>query len=88
MRNPKGARAISPRFSPALLRGQSPSFDEIEGLLTIVQIAEKLNLTRRGVEGMVARRLIPVVKLSRRCLRFRWSEVETAINRYRVKEIC
>ena len=60
---------------------------EIEPLITIGEVAANLKLTRRGVEGMVARRLIPAVKLSRRCLRFQWSEVETAINRYRVKEI-
>ena len=58
-----------------------------EDLLTIEEVAKRLALKRRGVEKLVARRVIPALKISRRCLRFRWSEVEAAINRYRQKEI-
>jgi len=60
---------------------------EIEPLITIDRVAELIGLSRRSVERMVARRQIPAVKLSTRCVRFRWSEVEAAINRYRRREI-
>jgi excisionase family DNA binding protein len=60
---------------------------EIEPLITIDRVAELMGLSKRGVEKMMARKQIPSVKLSRRCLRFRWSEVEAAINRYRQREI-
>ena len=60
---------------------------EIEPFLTIEEVAKKLKLKRRGVENLVARKVIPAFKISRRCIRFRWSEVETAINRYRQREI-
>jgi excisionase family DNA binding protein len=60
---------------------------EIEPLITIDRVAELMGLSVRGVEGMVSRKVIPAIKISRRCLRFRWSEVEAAVNRYRQLEI-
>jgi excisionase family DNA binding protein len=58
-----------------------------EPLIRIEEVAKRLGLSRRGVEALVARRAIPAFKISRRCLRFRWAEVESAIERYRQKEI-
>jgi len=58
-----------------------------EPLLKIEQVAERLSLTTRGVEGLVARRVIPALKISRRCLRFRWPDVEAAIEQYRQNAI-
>jgi excisionase family DNA binding protein len=58
-----------------------------EPLIKIEAVAKLLGLTTRGVESLVARRVIPALKISRRCLRFRWSEVEAKIEQYRQKEI-
>lgn len=58
-----------------------------EVLITYEEVAERLGLKRRGVELMVQRRQIPVVKISQRCHRFRWSEVETALKRYAVPSL-
>jgi excisionase family DNA binding protein len=60
---------------------------EIEPLIKIEEVAERLALTVHGIRKLARRRAIPSVKLGYRCLRFKWSEVEAAINRYRVKEI-
>ena len=60
---------------------------EFEGLVTKHEVAKRLSLTARGVESLVSRRVIPALKISRRCVRFRWSEVEAAIERYQQKAI-
>jgi excisionase family DNA binding protein len=58
-----------------------------ESLLTYDEVATRLKLTRRGIEGLVQRRAIPLVKLSARCHRFRWNEIEAALTRLTVKPI-
>jgi excisionase family DNA binding protein len=56
-------------------------------LLTKDELAKRLRLTRRGVECLVARRVIPVIRLSRRCVRFNWDRVKEALARHEVREI-
>jgi hypothetical protein len=58
-----------------------------EQLVNIEFVACKLSLSPSGVRKLVARRVIPVLKLSNRCVRFRWSEVEAAMSCCRQKEI-
>lgn len=58
-----------------------------EKLVTIDEVAARLSLKKRGVESLVARKVIPAFKISRHCLRFRMSEVEDALARYRQAEI-
>jgi hypothetical protein len=41
-------------------------------LLTKDEVAKRLRLNRRGVEGLVAQRKIPVIRISHRCVRFDW----------------
>jgi excisionase family DNA binding protein len=50
-----------------------------EDLLTADELAKRLGLKRRGVQSMTARRILPVIRLSGRCLRYRWSDVEKAL---------
>lgn len=56
-------------------------------LLTIAQIGAKLGIKRRAVERLVQARKLPVIRLNRRVLRFRWREVETALTRLTVKSL-
>jgi excisionase family DNA binding protein len=56
-------------------------------LLTKDELAKRLKLTRRGIECLVARRIIPVIRLSRRCVRFSWEAVQRALAKLEVKEI-
>ena len=56
-------------------------------LLTIDQVAAKLGLKRRAVETMIAGRKIPVIRINRRVLRFRWRDVEAALAKLTVKAL-
>ncbi len=58
-----------------------------EGYLTKDDVANRLRITRRGVECLVASGRIPVIRLSHRCVRFDWKRVEAAIARFEVVEI-
>jgi excisionase family DNA binding protein len=61
--------------------------NETEPLIDIKEVAVRLGLKVRQVRTLVYRKVIPVLRLGHRTLRFRWSEVEQAVNRYRQKEI-
>jgi hypothetical protein len=50
-------------------------------------IAELLGLTVRGVECLVAARKIPVLKISRKCVRFDADRVLAALKKFEVKEV-
>jgi excisionase family DNA binding protein len=56
-------------------------------LLNKDQVAQLLNLTRRGVEGLVAQGKIPVLRISHRCVRFEWEKVSAALQRFEVREV-
>jgi len=56
-------------------------------LLNKREVAARLGLTVRGVECLLARRVIPVIRLSRRCVKFNWDRVKEALARYEVREI-
>jgi hypothetical protein len=58
-----------------------------EQLLSKAELAAKLRLTIRGLEGLVARRAIPVIRISRRCVRFSWAAVLAALARFEVREM-
>jgi len=60
---------------------------EFQDFLTIDELAHRLKLRRRGIEGLVARRIIPVIRISRRCVRFSWKAVKEALARYEIKEV-
>lgn len=55
--------------------------------LTIDALAERLGVKRRAVERMIQARKIPVVRINRRVLRFRWRDVEAALGKLTVKAI-
>jgi excisionase family DNA binding protein len=48
----------------------------MENLLTVNEVAQAIGMTTFGVYGLVHKRQIPAVKISRRCLRFRPQEIE------------
>ena len=58
-----------------------------EALIKYEEVAIRLGLKRRGVELLVERRQIPVVKLSARCHRFRWSDVEKMVAKVTVSPV-
>jgi predicted DNA-binding transcriptional regulator AlpA len=50
-------------------------------------IARHCKVTVRTVDRWTKDRLIPSIKLGPRCTRFRWADVERAINRLTVREV-
>ena len=56
-------------------------------LLTKDEVAKRLRLKRRGVEGLVAQRKIPVIRISHRRVRFDWQKVSAAIARFEIREV-
>ena len=69
------------------IKTSSQNSAEVEQYLTKSELAKRLKLTRRGIECLVARRIIPVIRLSRRCVRFSWEAVQRALAKLEVKEI-
>ncbi len=65
----------------------NPLASSQDGLLTKDDIAKLLRLSRRGIEELVRRRVLPVYRISRRCVRFRLSDVLVALDRFKIKEI-
>lgn len=59
-----------------------------EPLITKSEVALRLGLTEGGVKQLLLRRVIPVIRLGHRTIRFRWSEVVAAVDRYRQNEVC
>ena len=58
-----------------------------ESLLKKGQVAAMLGLTSRGVECLMARRAIPYIRISSRCVRFHWPTIQKALEKFSVKEI-
>ena len=56
-------------------------------LLKKDQLAKLLGLTVRGVEGLVAKRKIPVLRISNRCVRFDVPAVMAALSRFEEQEV-
>lgn len=56
-------------------------------LLKTDEVAQLLNMTKRGVQGLVAQGKIPVLRISHRCVRFDWEKVSAALGRFEVREV-
>ncbi len=59
----------------------------MDKLLTKRGIADRLGLTARGVECLMARRAIPFIRISSRCVRFHWPTIQKALEKFSIKEI-
>jgi hypothetical protein len=53
-----------------------------QSLLTKKQLAERLQLSRRSVESLMKLGAIPFFRLPKNILRFRWSDVATALRKF------
>ena len=63
------------------------ALDAETDLLNIDELAAKLRTKRRAVERMIAARKIPVIRINRRVIRFRWRDVEAALAKLTVKAL-
>jgi excisionase family DNA binding protein len=58
-----------------------------DGLTDIDGVASALGVSRRYVQSLVKRKVIPVIRLGRRCTRFDLARVLAAVKRYEVIEM-
>jgi hypothetical protein len=59
-----------------------------ESLLDKEKLRRRLGLKSvRGVDELIRRRKIPVIRLGHRTVRFSWPAVQAAISRFTIKEI-
>jgi len=60
---------------------------EVDTLPGKADIARYCGVTRRTVDRWIAQRKIPYLKFGYRTVRFRWSDVNRALDRLQVKEV-
>ena len=57
-------------------------------LLNKEELRQRLHLTSvRGVDEMVKRRKIPVIRIGHRTVRFSWPDVEAALEKFTVRAV-
>jgi hypothetical protein len=59
----------------------------LQHLVNKATIAKMLSMKIRGVECLVARRVIPVIRISRRCVRFDPVSVRESLRAYEIRPI-
>ncbi len=58
-----------------------------DGLTDIDGVARALGVSRRFVHSLIQRKVIPVIRLGRRCRRFDLKQVFAAVKKYEVIEV-
>lgn len=56
-------------------------------LVSLDEVAKHLGVSPRHVQSLRAKRLIPAIKISSRCLRFRITDVDRALEKLTVREV-
>jgi len=57
-----------------------------DGLTDLDGVARKLGVSKRFVQSLIKRKIIPVIRLSKRCNRFDLDRVLAAVKKYEVEE--
>jgi hypothetical protein len=63
----------------------SPSYDEL-GLVDKRVVARAASASLRSVDNWIAERKIPVVRITKRCVRFHLPSVLAALRKFEVKQ--
>jgi excisionase family DNA binding protein len=72
------------RFSQV---GSDTVKQQLEQLLDKKALAALCGVSVRTIDRWVSERRIPYLHLGRRCVRFRWPEVQAAFSRFKIVEI-
>lgn len=85
----KQTEAHPPVTQPVPMRPkeQTPQVDDAERLADLKIVARRLGVSPRYVQQLARRKVIPVIKLGRRCVRFDLDAVMKAVARFEVQEI-
>jgi DNA-binding transcriptional MerR regulator len=60
---------------------------DAEGLIDTPELAERAKVSPRTVQNWTARKIIPAIRISPRCVRYKWQDVERALAKFTVKEV-
>jgi excisionase family DNA binding protein len=75
-----------PTNKPVPMRPKiDPIPDESERLANLKMVARRLGVSPRFVQTLVRRKVIPVIRLGRRCTRFDLDDVLTAVRKFEVQ---
>jgi hypothetical protein len=58
----------------------------LPALLRRTELARAIGVSPRSIDNFLARKIIPAVRISRRCIRYSLPAVLTALQRFEVKE--
>ena len=58
-----------------------------ERLLKRHELAARLAMSSRGIAELTRKRMIPVIRLGRKCVRYDFAKVKAAIDRFEIKEV-
>jgi excisionase family DNA binding protein len=61
--------------------------DDSDHLADLQTVAKRLRVSKRYVQTLVRRKVIPVIRLGRRCTRFDLDGVMNAVKKYEIHEI-
>lgn len=56
-------------------------FVALKELLTTTELAARLKLKTRGIQTLTARKILPVIRLSGRCIRYDWDAVQEVLTK-------
>jgi hypothetical protein len=70
----------------SMKESKSPSADD-DGLVNKRVVARAASTSVRTIDNLVKLRKIPVVRISKRCVRFHLKSVIAALRRFEVKEV-
>jgi len=79
--------AQPPISKPVPMIAKSRLPDDSDHLADLQDVARKLRVSKRYVQSLVRRKVIPVIRLGRRCTRFDLDGVMQAVKKFEIHEI-
>jgi excisionase family DNA binding protein len=70
---------------PMIAKSRLP--DDSDHLADLQDVARKLRVSKRYVQTLVRRKVIPVIRLGRRCTRFDLDHVMNAVKKFTINEV-
>jgi excisionase family DNA binding protein len=78
--NPTVSDALPPANQPVPMRPKTVAVpDDSNSLADLSRVAQRLGVSKRYVQRLVRRKVIPAIRLGRRCTRFDLDSVLTAV---------
>jgi excisionase family DNA binding protein len=93
-------KELRPQPTPEITNDNRPTTDRLgpdlknqarseigDRLATLDVVAQTLGISKRSVQRLVKRKVIPVIRLGKRCPRFDMNRVWAAVKRFEVEEM-